>query len=107
MCPPPFRRRPPSPLNWRHFGGWKYWGNQHFLLSPYCQTFTLRNLRTFDEERSYKAFCFIRWPDTEGRPTCVRCAHSNCWEIRRRRFKCQACRREFSVTPERSSCSGR
>lgn len=23
---------------------------------------------------------------------------ANCWEIRSRRFKCQACRREFSVT---------
>ncbi|MGV2121854.1 IS1595 family transposase [Agrobacterium vitis] len=68
------------------------------MLSPYCRTFTLRNLRTFDEERSYKAFCLIRWPDTKGKPTCVRCSHSNCWEIRRRRFKCQACRREFSVT---------
>lgn len=56
-------------------------GNQHFLLSPYCRTFTLKNLRTFDEERSYKAFCFIRWPDTEGRPTCVRCSYSNCWVL--------------------------
>jgi transposase-like protein len=58
----------------------------------------LRNLRSFDEERSYKAFCFIRWPDSHGRPTCVRCSHAKCWVIRRRRFKCQACHREFSVT---------
>ncbi len=31
-------------------------------------------------------------------PTCVRCSHGSCWEIRRRRFKGQMCRREFSVT---------
>jgi hypothetical protein len=36
-------------------------------------------------------------PETEGRPTCVHFSHENCWEVRRRRFKRQACRREFSV----------
>ncbi|MGO4569829.1 transposase [Rhizobium sp. 2YAF20] len=74
------------------------------MLSPYCRTFTLSHLRSFDDAKSYKAFCLIRWPETEGRPTCVRCSHENCWEIRRRRFKCQACRREFSVTTGTGLC---
>jgi transposase-like protein len=67
-------------------------------LSPLCRTLSHKDLRDFDDDKSYKFFCVIRWPDSHGRPECVRCGHKNCWEIRRRRFKCQACRREFSVT---------
>lgn len=52
--------RKPAPI-WRSSGGWKYWGNQHFLLTPDCRTFTLNHLRSFDEEKSYKAFCVICW----------------------------------------------
>ncbi|WP_405049548.1 transposase [Rhizobium sp. BK176] len=51
----------------------------------------------FDEDRAYTVFCFLRWPDSHGTPECVRCGHKGCWEIRRKRFKCEACRREFSV----------
>ena len=40
----------------------------------------------------------IRWPETGGRPVCINCGHKHCYPIRRQCFKCQKCRREFSVT---------
>lgn len=69
-----------------------------FPLAADSSPITIEDLRSFDEDTAYRVFCLIRWPDTEGRPICVRCTQANCWEIRRRCFKCRACRREFSVT---------
>lgn len=69
-----------------------------FPLAADSSPITIEDLRSFDEDTAYRVFCLIRWPDTEGRPICIRCTQANCWEIRRRCFKCRACRREFSVT---------
>lgn len=69
-----------------------------FPLRADSSPVTIEDLRGFDELAAYRVFCLIRWPDSDGRPICVRCTHVNCWEIRRRCFKCRACRREFSAT---------
>jgi len=69
-----------------------------FPLGADSSPITIEDLRSFDEEAAYRVFCLIRWRGTEGHPICIRCMHESCWEIRRRCFKCQACRREFSAT---------
>src|SRR3954452_18949051 len=47
-------------------------------------------------------FCSIRWPETDGTPVCPRCSCPTCWSCPRPigalRFRCAACRRDFSPT---------
>ena len=41
----------------------------------------------------------FRWPQTDGAPVCPRCGGLDAYEITtRRKFKCKACRHQFSVT---------
>jgi hypothetical protein len=71
---------------------------QALPLSLEGRVLTIEDIRGLDEAQAFQAFRLIRWPDTHGRPVCPRCSHEECWEIRRRCFKCSACRREFSAT---------
>jgi transposase-like protein len=47
-------------------------------------------------------FCKVRWPTTEGKPVCPACGGLEAYEARRPngslRFRCRACRGDFTVT---------
>ena len=55
-----------------------------------------------DEAEAWRLFCKIRWPETDGAPVCLHCDGASAWECPRRsglpRFRCKACRRDFSPT---------
>jgi transposase-like protein len=69
---------------------------QHFLLTTRCRDFTIGDLHQISEARAYETFRHFRWRD--GEPHCPHCGVMQCYELRRQKFKCRACRREFSVT---------
>lgn len=72
---------------------------QHFLLSAGARTLSLKAIYQDGEDRAYQRFCALRWPDSAGRPVCPKCTGDKCYAIAtRRRFKCAACLRQFSVT---------
>jgi transposase-like protein len=52
-----------------------------------------------EAERTFKA---VRWPDTAGEPVCPHCGTLDAYECRRPkgalRFRCSACRKDFSIT---------
>ncbi|MFC4349493.1 IS1595 family transposase [Kordiimonas lipolytica] len=51
------------------------------------------------EDEAFATFAMLRWPDTEGEAVCPHCGHDKCYLIKtRRRFKCAACRKQFSIT---------
>jgi transposase-like protein len=53
------------------------------------------------EDEAYKAFVSIRYAETEGQPYCQWCSCAAVYEIKtRRKFKCQNCLRQFSVTSQ-------
>ncbi|ANK81843.1 MAG: transposase [Rhizobiales bacterium NRL2] len=72
---------------------------QHFLLSAAARTLSLKAIFSEGEDAAYRRFRRLRWPQTDGAPVCPVC---NCLDIydltTRRRFKCAACYRQFSVT---------
>jgi transposase-like protein len=72
---------------------------QHFLLSAAARSLSLKTIFSEGEEAAYRRFRRLRWPETDGAPVCPACG---CLEVyglsTRRRFKCAACHRQFSVT---------
>jgi len=72
---------------------------QHFLLSAQARTLSLKAIYQAGDDEAYTVFCKLRWPDTDGRPQCPRCACGKAYCLStRRRFKCAACHHQFSVT---------
>lgn len=72
---------------------------QHFLLSAESRTLSLKEIYKDGEEKAYKAFKRLRWPETEGEPVCPKCGCLDHYDIpTRRKFKCAACHAQFSVT---------
>lgn len=72
---------------------------QHFLLSAAARTLSLKAIFSDGEEAAYRRFCQLRWPDTDGAPVCPLCGCIDIYDLAtRRRFKCSACHRQFSVT---------
>ena len=72
---------------------------QHFLLSVAARTLSLKAIYAQGEETAYRRFCELRWPDTKGSPVCPHCGSGKAYAITtRRKFKCKACNRQFSVT---------
>lgn len=72
---------------------------QHFLLSAAARTLSLKSIYSEGEDAAYRRFCRLRWPETEGAPVCPVCGCLDIYELTtRRRFKCAACHRQFSVT---------
>lgn len=72
---------------------------QHFLLSAKARTLSLKSIFAAGEDKAYETFCKLRWPATEGAPVCPHCGGLDAYTITsRRRFKCKACLRQFSVT---------
>jgi transposase-like protein len=72
---------------------------QHFLLSAQARTLSLKAIYAAGEDRAYEAFCKLRWPETDGEAVCPHCGGLDAYKITtRRRFKCAACGKQFSVT---------
>ncbi len=72
-----------------------------FLLLAKARTLSLKDVFTMGEDKAYALFCELRWPQTGGRPVCPKCEHDEAYTITtRRKFKCKACHRQFSVTSD-------
>lgn len=72
---------------------------QHFLLSAAARTLSLKVIYSEGEDAAYQRFCRLRWPETAGAPVCPVCGCLDIYDLTtRRRFKCAACHRQFSVT---------
>lgn len=72
---------------------------QHFLLSAKARTLSLKAIYADGEAKAYETFRKLRWPATDGEPVCPHCGGLDAYEITtRRRFKCSACGKQFSVT---------
>lgn len=72
---------------------------QHFLLSSKARTLSLKAIYTAGEDKAYETFRKMRWPETDGEAVCPHCGGLDAYEITtRRRFKCSACGKQFSVT---------
>ena len=54
------------------------------------------------DDQAEAAFCRIRWPETKGAPVCCHCGGLDAYDRRRPngapRFRCRACRKDFSIT---------
>lgn len=73
--------------------------SQHFLLSAKARSMSLKDIYKAGEDKAYETFCQLRWPETQGEPVCPVCGCVEIYKITsRRRFKCAACYRQFSVT---------
>jgi transposase-like protein len=76
--------------------------SQHFLLTAAARTVSLKQVLRMGEAEAWTLFCTIRWPETEGAPVCPHCDCPACWSCPRPggapRFRCAACRRDFSPT---------
>ncbi|RYG93393.1 MAG: IS1595 family transposase, partial [Alphaproteobacteria bacterium] len=72
---------------------------QHFLLSAAARTLNLKEIYKAGEVSAYETFCKLRWPETQGEAVCPDCGCVETYAITtRRRFKCAACYKQFSVT---------
>lgn len=72
---------------------------QHFLLSAAARTLSVRQIYKAGEDAAYETFCQLRWAETDGEPVCPDCGCLDVYRITtRRKFKCKACYRQFSVT---------
>jgi transposase-like protein len=76
--------------------------SQHFLLSKAAKTLSLAQVIRFTDEEAEKAFAKVRWSETDGAPVCPKCGGLNAYDCRRPtgapRFRCRACRADFSTT---------
>ncbi len=68
--------------------------------SAKARTLSLRSIYAAGEEAAaYATFLKLRWPTTDGAPVCPHCGGLDAYEVTtRRRFKCCACGKQFSVT---------
>ena len=74
---------------------------QHFLLSAAARTLSIKKIFSAGEDAAYETFCRLRWPQTDGKAVCPDCGCVETYDIKtRRKFKCKACHRQFSVTSE-------
>ncbi len=72
---------------------------QHFLLSAGARTLRLKAVFRMGEDKAYRTFCEMRWPENDGEAICPRCGCTESYGIAtRRKFKCVACHHQFSVT---------
>lgn len=72
---------------------------QHFLLSAAARTLSLRAIYSAGEDAAYETFCRLRWAETDGEAVCPDCGCCETYTIStRRKFKCKACHKQFSVT---------
>ncbi len=76
--------------------------SQHFLLTRQAKTLSLAFVFRMTDEQAEMAFRSVRWASTDGAPVCPECGGLNAYECRRPngalRFRCKACKRDFTVT---------
>jgi len=75
---------------------------QHFLLSSKAKTLRLVDVLRMTDKEAETAFCKVRWFETEGAPVCPHCggldAYLNPRPNGTTRYRCKACRKDFTVT---------
>ncbi len=75
---------------------------QHFLLSAAARSLSFAKIMHMSDTGVEDVFLRLRWPDTDGKPTCPRCGCAICYACRRPaghlRWRCKACRHDFSIT---------
>jgi len=75
---------------------------QHFLLSSRARTLSLAHVLGMSDAEVEDAFRKLRWEATDGAPVCPACGGLDAYDCRRPngapRFRCRACRKDFSVT---------
>jgi transposase-like protein len=76
--------------------------SQHFLLSRPAKILSLAQVFRMSDAEAEAMFRKVRWPETDGAPVCPHCGGLNAYECRRPsgllRFRCRACKGDFSVT---------
>ena len=76
--------------------------SQHFLLSVRARTLSLGVVLRMSDLEAEAVFRAVRWPATNGAPVCPHCECTIAYQCRRPsgalRFRCKACRKDFSVT---------
>ena len=70
--------------------------SQHFLLSAKARSLSLGAVMRMDDGLVEQTFRAIRWPD--GKPVCPGCEGEKVYDCVRNRFRCAACRKDFSIT---------
>src|ERR1035437_3196889 len=74
--------------------------SSHFLFSAKARTLSLSAVPRMTDEEAERAFVRVRW--TNSKPVCPHCECRTVYEARRPsgapRFRCKACRGDFSVT---------
>ena len=72
---------------------------QHFLLSAAARTLKLRDIYRMSDDAAYEAFKAIRFSENGGDAYCPDCGCVETYAITtRRKWKCAACHKQFSVT---------
>jgi transposase-like protein len=70
----------------------------HFLKRSAARTLSAWAVSQMSETEAYSLFLRLRWPETDGVPSCPHCGTLRCYDIRTRQiFKCSACRKTFSA----------
>lgn len=74
----------------------------HYLQSAAAKTLSLAQVFRMSESEAEMAFRKIRWYETEGAPVCPHCGGLDAYSARRPsgllRFRCKACRKDFTIT---------
>lgn len=76
---------------------------QHFLLSAASRTMSLKGIMSLTDADAWAMFRKFRWPTTDGSPVCPKCECAICYDVTRPgagtpRYRCKACRKDFSPT---------
>ena len=78
--------------------------SQHFLLSRPAKSLSLAQVFRMSDAEAEGTFAKVRWPETNGAPVCPLCGGLNAYDCRRPngapRFRCRACKADFSITSE-------
>lgn len=77
---------------------------QHFLLTAAARSLSLAHVMRMTDAEAEATFRKVRWPETDGEPTCPSCGSIKVYDCRRgngsARWRCaqRECKAEFSVT---------